>query len=59
MPPVCELCGHSLIRNDHGFDQNDAHMEGDKLIHHGRCTYCRECNPGLFSRERTANADTE
>src|SRR5579859_2558397 len=41
----CELCGHSLEDNEHGFDQGDAEMDGDELIHSGRCTYCRECNP--------------
>lgn len=41
----CTLCGHSLIDNEHGFDQNDAWMEGDKLVHSGRCTYCKICSP--------------
>lgn len=43
----CCDCGHTLKDNQHGFDQNDAHMEGDKLIHSGRCTYCKFCNPNL------------
>ena len=47
---ICGLCGHSLENNIHGFDQNDAHMEGDKLVHHGTRTYCRKCNPGIFKR---------
>lgn len=42
---VCELCGHSLVDNSHGFDQNDAHMEGDKFVHHGTCSYCKVCFP--------------
>jgi hypothetical protein len=43
---ACSLCGHSFLNNLHGFDQNDAHMEPDgTLVHSGRCTYCRECNP--------------
>ena len=42
---VCYDCGHSLENNNHGFDQNDAVMDGDNLIHSGRCTYCRVCNP--------------
>ena len=40
---TCSLCGHSLKDNSHGFDQNDAHMDGDKLVHSGHCTYCKEC----------------
>lgn len=43
--PICELCKHSLLNNSHGFDQNDAWMEGDKLVHSGRCSYCKECYP--------------
>jgi len=30
-----------------GFDQNDGHMEGEKLVHSGQCTYCVVCNPGI------------
>ena len=45
--PVCDLCKHSLANNDHGFDQNDAMMDDDKLVHSGSCTYCNECNPSL------------
>lgn len=44
-PDVCPSCRHSLKDNMHGFDQNDAWMDGDKLIHSGRCTYCAICNP--------------
>lgn len=43
----CELCGHSLEFNEHGFDQNDAVMVGDELIHSGQCTYCKVCSPSL------------
>lgn len=44
-PEICELCGHSLENNSHGFDQNDAYLdENDKFIHSGRCTYCYICN---------------
>jgi hypothetical protein len=39
----CGLCGHSLVENSHGFDQNDAVMDGDRLIHSGHCTYCKVC----------------
>jgi hypothetical protein len=46
----CPSCMHSLINNQHGFDQNDGHMEGDKLIHSGKCTYCKKCNPWLEQR---------
>jgi hypothetical protein len=44
----CPDCGHLLKDNLHGFDQNDAWMDGDKLVHSGHCTYCRECNPRIF-----------
>jgi len=50
---TCELCGHSLENNSHGFDQNDAVMDGDTLVHSGHCTYCRECNPRIFSLSAT------
>lgn len=43
----CNLCNHTLENNNHGFDQNDAWLEGDKLIHSGKCTYCIYCNPRL------------
>ena len=43
----CKDCGHSLRNNLHGFDQNDAFLDGDKLVHSGSCTYCRVCNPVL------------
>lgn len=39
----CVSCGHPLKDNSHGFDQNDGHMEGDKLLHSGKCTYCKHC----------------
>lgn len=39
---TCELCGHSLLDNLHGFDQNDADDNGD-LTHSGRCTGCTYC----------------
>lgn len=41
---ICGLCNHSTEANQHGFDQNDAYMDGDKLIHSGRCTYCKGCH---------------
>lgn len=41
--PICELCGHSLIDNDHGFDQNDWGMVGDDVVYAGQCTYCKVC----------------
>jgi hypothetical protein len=41
----CNLCGHTLENNSHGFDQNDAVMTKDgDCIHLGSCTYCRYCN---------------
>lgn len=45
---VCEWCGHTLEDNLHGFDQCDADMDGETLVHSGRCTYCKICNPGLY-----------
>ena len=44
---ICGLCHHSLKDNDHGLDQNDMWLEGDKLVHSGHCTYCEMCNPRL------------
>lgn len=52
---MCPDCKHSLKDNMHGFDQNDAHMEGNKLVHHGTCTYCRECNPKIFEEKADGN----
>lgn len=41
---ICNLCGHSLDGNAHGFDQNDADIDDDgNLFHSGRCTYCKKC----------------
>lgn len=40
---ICPTCHHSMENNQHGFDQNDGHMEGEKLILSGRCTYCKIC----------------
>lgn len=41
---ICEMCDHSLVGNDHGFDQNDADInENGDLVHSGKCTYCSEC----------------
>lgn len=48
----CDMCGHSLTNNNHGFDQNDGHMDGEKLVHSGSCTYCRICNPEIFKDHR-------
>jgi hypothetical protein len=33
-----------LKDNNHGFDQNDGVMDGNRLVHSGHCTYCRVCN---------------
>lgn len=44
---MCNLCHHTLTNNSHGFDQNDAWLNGDELVHSGFCTYCRVCNPML------------
>lgn len=41
----CPSCLHPLAGNQHGFDQNDGWMDGDKFVHSGRCTYCEICNP--------------
>jgi hypothetical protein len=42
-PEECHWCKHSLKNNSHGFDQSDAWMDGDKLVHSGQCTYCKIC----------------
>lgn len=39
----CKSCGHSLKDNDHGPDQNDFEMDGDKCFYVGSCTYCKAC----------------
>ena len=46
---VCPDCGHSLVDNNHGPDQNDYEydMENDTFIYVGSCTYCKYCNPAL------------
>lgn len=46
---MCKLCGHSLVDNAHGFDQNDGAMYGNKFVHSGHCTYCVVCNPRLLA----------
>jgi hypothetical protein len=54
----CNLCDHSLENNSHGLDPNDLYVdqndlyvdENEMLQHFGSCTYCRVCNPRLFSR---------
>lgn len=45
----CELCGHSLEDNLHGFDQNDYYWDDiqAQYVHCGSCTYCKACNPAL------------
>lgn len=48
---ACNGCGHSLENNMHGFDQNDGWLDGDRLVHSGRCTYCKICNPAIFKVE--------
>lgn len=44
---TCELCGHPLLDNLHGFDQGDSYVDGNgDLTHSGRCmgcTYCKVC----------------
>ena len=45
---VCDLCKHPMKDNNHGPDQNDFIMDGDKLVHLGVCTYCIYCNPALM-----------
>lgn len=50
----CPNCGHSLINNEHGIDQNDFVLGEDNEYHlTGSCTYCRDCNPmfGIHARE--------
>lgn len=40
----CDICGHSLEDNPHGFDQNDGYIDEEgKLILYGTCTYCKVC----------------
>ena len=55
----CNLCGHSLTDNEHGFDQNDAWMDGEKLVHSGLCTYCKACQsmPAQEIKERLAKRE--
>jgi ferredoxin len=55
---ACPDCKHSLEDNMHGFDQNDGWLEEDsfsptgyRLVHSGRCTYCKECNPRIFTED--------
>jgi len=48
---TCGLCHHSFKDNNHGFDQNDAYMDGDVMVHCGSCTYCNVCNPSLHENE--------
>lgn len=50
-PKVCVLCHHSLEDNQHGFDQNDAEVAGEQLVHSGTCTYCKICNPRMRPQE--------
>lgn len=45
-PRTCPDCGHTLHENEHGIDQNDVIVDGeDNLVHSGKCTYCKICNP--------------
>ena len=47
----CEICGHSMFNNLHGFDQNDGFInEKGELVLYGTCTYCKICNPRLFAK---------
>jgi len=50
---ICSFCGHSLVNNPHGLDQNDVFMDGDKLIHSGSCTYCKHCRAGNYTLTET------
>ena len=44
----CNLCGHLLVDNQHGIDQNDLRINATGDVKHiGRCTYCKDCNPRL------------
>jgi len=56
---LCNLCGHDLVDNKHGFDQNDAWMDGDKLKHGGTCTYCKFCNPYGWNYGKAENGWTK
>jgi len=40
----CDTCGHSLVGNSHGFDQNDGYLDEEgNLVLYGTCTYCKVC----------------
>lgn len=43
---ICPDCGHSLINNKHGPDQNDYEydVKKDTIVYMGTCTYCKECH---------------
>jgi hypothetical protein len=45
MADICPDCGHSLIDNAHGPDQNDYEYipETQRVEYSGSCTYCKEC----------------
>jgi hypothetical protein len=49
---ACELCGHLMKDNQHGFDQNDFDIdENENLVYCGHCTYCKECRAELAKTE--------
>lgn len=54
---TCQLCGHLLLDNLHGFDQGDSDVDvnGD-LTHSGRCTYCKVCGHADVDRHITDTA---
>jgi hypothetical protein len=41
---LCPFCGHTLVGNQHGLDQDDL-IEGKdgSFLHRGYCTYCPIC----------------
>jgi hypothetical protein len=40
---VCLHCGHALVNNLHGPDQNDYGWNGENYVYLGACCYCRVC----------------
>jgi hypothetical protein len=41
---LCSYCGHELLNNQHGPDQNDFIWIDGEYKHSGICQYCKICN---------------